>query len=123
MSTSTAWIPYPEIWDAILNKNFADVHYVFFAEEPGMQLYVNTDVDHDYFEEAYKVSITLAPKYNSADFYIGYYDSLLVELNRIFGWRCKSIKQFNRKLRKKQARMRKLGKPFCFYLHEYDCTW
>lgn len=123
IDTTTAWVPFPEAWDLIINERYPDMSYVMCAEEPGFQLYVNTDTSHDFFDVAYRVTITMAPKYYTASFNIGVDEPLLNSLNCIFGWRCKCIKQFNKKLKRKKARMRKLRKPFYFYLNEYVDTF
>ena len=52
-----AWCYHNGVFELILEKYFPDVAYVLCAEEPGCEVYVNTDIDHDYLVDKYCVSI------------------------------------------------------------------
>jgi hypothetical protein len=47
----TAWGPLPEVWDKMAEKY--GLSYVYTAEECGMAIYVNTDVDGRFFTDRY----------------------------------------------------------------------
>jgi len=51
-----AWCPHTEVFDAILTK-FPDVDYVYLAEEPCEDIFINTDTSGDYFEIRYRVVV------------------------------------------------------------------
>lgn len=118
LSTSTAWVPLPEIWDAILSERYPDLHYVMCAEEEGFDLYVNTDKSFKHFDVGYKVVIN-----EDEEIYVGGGDSAVKELNEIFGWKCKSMKQFESRLQRKKECMERNGKNFSFKVCKYKDTW
>ena len=50
----TAWEPLPEIWDFMAKKY--DLAYVYISEEPGCEVYVNTDYSGMFFTTRYTMS-------------------------------------------------------------------
>ena len=52
--TESAWSPVTEMYDWIAETY--DLDYVLWAEEPGMDIYINTDVEGKHFPERYYVS-------------------------------------------------------------------
>ena len=56
-----AWGPHTEVFDAILTK-FPDVDYVYMAEEPGCEIYINTDTSGDYFDIRYRAVFEMDDK-------------------------------------------------------------
>ena len=52
--TEGAWSPVTEMYDWIAETY--DLDYVLWAEEPGMEIFVNTDVECKHFPERYYVS-------------------------------------------------------------------
>lgn len=58
-STQTAWAPMTDMWDAIIESCFSDecgrpqLSYVYVAEEPNMDIFINTDINHEIFKEMY----------------------------------------------------------------------
>ena len=59
VDTFTAWVPMPEMWDAIIEKHYSDtsgrplINYVYISEEPGCCLYINTDDTGEIFRSRY----------------------------------------------------------------------
>lgn len=59
LSTETAWVPMPYMWQLIINKLGLHIHFSYFAEEPGMELYEIYDpknedfANMDYFINGY----------------------------------------------------------------------
>ncbi|MCL2638447.1 MAG: hypothetical protein FWD48_08775 [Oscillospiraceae bacterium] len=51
ISMETAWEPLPQVWDKMAEKY--GLSYVYIAEEPGMGIYVNTDVEGRFFTDRY----------------------------------------------------------------------
>ena len=47
----SAWEPLPEVWDAMAEKY--ELAYVYISEEPGMEIYVNTDAGGHFFSSRY----------------------------------------------------------------------
>ena len=47
----TAWAPLPEVYDLIAEKY--NLRYVYIAEEPGCEVYVNTDTEGRFFSTRY----------------------------------------------------------------------
>lgn len=59
------WSPNLEFWDLIIEKEYTTddgdrmIDYVYEAEEPGCEIYINTDVDGEFFCDLYKVDACL----------------------------------------------------------------
>lgn len=65
VETETAWEPMPGIWDMILAEcGYTDIKYVYQAEEPSCELYINTDTEGRFFSDRYHVEV-----YVHDDFY------------------------------------------------------
>lgn len=53
-----AWAPNNALFDAIIQKCYhGEITYEMFAKEPGMDLYINTDVEGKYFPERYGIQV------------------------------------------------------------------
>ena len=52
-----AWCYHNGVFEVILEDFFPNVAYVLCAEEPGCEVYVNTDTDHIYLTDKYYVII------------------------------------------------------------------
>jgi hypothetical protein len=50
----TAWSPLPEVWDMMSEKY--ELAYVYIAEEPGCEVYVNTDYTGRFFSTQYMMN-------------------------------------------------------------------
>ena len=50
----TAWAPLLEVWDLMADKY--DLSYVYIAEEPGCEVYVNTDTEGRFFTTRYMMN-------------------------------------------------------------------
>ena len=55
METVSAWCPCNELFDYILSKYFKNIEYVYKAEEPGNDCFVNSDIEHTYITSEYYV--------------------------------------------------------------------
>lgn len=59
------WSPNLEFWDLIIEQEYTTddggrmIDYVYEAEEPGCEIYINTDVDGEFFCDLYKVDACL----------------------------------------------------------------
>lgn len=63
MYTEDAWGPKFEALDALVRcERFCRLRYVLLAEEPANGVYVNTDVEHLIFPEAYKLDYEVVDK-------------------------------------------------------------
>ena len=59
-----AWDANTEVWEEILSKEeFSDVNYVYMAEEPGCNMYVNTDSSSLFYDARYTVDVCLNGKF------------------------------------------------------------
>jgi len=54
----TAWLPMTEMWGKILEK-YEGVEMVYFAEEPGDALYINSDIENIFFKDKYIVELDI----------------------------------------------------------------
>lgn len=54
VDTEDAWGPQTDAFDIIL-ADYPDVDYVFIAEEPGCEVFLNTDLTGEYFDDKYYV--------------------------------------------------------------------
>lgn len=50
----TAWVPLQEVWDLMAEKY--GLFYVYIAEEPSCEIYVNTDIEGRFFATRYAVN-------------------------------------------------------------------
>lgn len=55
METVSAWCPCNELFDYILSKYFKNIEYVYKAEEPGNDYFINSDIEHTYIPSEYYV--------------------------------------------------------------------
>lgn len=59
------WSPNLRFWDLIIEREYTTddgermIDYVYEAEEPGCEIYINTDVDGEFFCDLYKVDACL----------------------------------------------------------------
>ena len=59
------WTPNLRFWDLIIEREYTTddgermIDYVYEAEEPGCEIYINTDVDGEFFCDLYKVDAHL----------------------------------------------------------------
>lgn len=59
------WSPNLRFWDLIIEREYTTddgermIDYVYEAEEPGCEIYINTDVDGEFFCDLYKVDAYL----------------------------------------------------------------
>jgi len=56
LDTETAWAPMDELWEAVISR-YSGISYVYIAEEPGLEVYINTDVEGTFFTERYLFEI------------------------------------------------------------------
>ena len=56
LSSETAWSPTNELWKAVIEQ-YTGIAFVYTAEEPGCELYINTDVEGVYFSDRYLMDI------------------------------------------------------------------
>lgn len=54
-----AWLPKIKVWQEILKKNYPEINLVFRAEEPGCEVFINSDIDGDYISEEYYLDYCL----------------------------------------------------------------
>ncbi|MFR6482710.1 MAG: hypothetical protein ACLUPK_05580 [Veillonella sp.] len=56
MYTEAAWVPHIEDIDLLLSADaFSEIQYVYTAEEPGMEIYVNSDVEHKFLDNIFSI--------------------------------------------------------------------
>ena len=101
--TEDAWHPAYEAWDAMMNAPACEgLSYVLEAEEPGGNLYVNTDRDGIAFIEAYRLDFVgydnRAQRFNSDVLYFEDLESYLQAVKSIFGVEAKTFKESREKL-------------------------
>ena len=55
VATETAWSPMNDVWDEIIAKHYKGnrLQYVYIAEEPGCDIFINTDDSGIFFSEKY----------------------------------------------------------------------
>ena len=56
LESESAWTPANELWEAVI-ANYEGVAFVYIAEESGMGIYTNTDVDGRFFSDRYLLEI------------------------------------------------------------------
>ena len=91
----SAWTPCIEAWETILHRHFNDCAQYTLAEEPGCEVFVNTDPTGEYLPERYNVDASYHNSYFQ-DRYDGYYETkekALEDLNEWLGKSFKSIEE------------------------------
>lgn len=77
------WCPNLSLWDAILERDYTTddgermIDYVYEAEEPGCEIYINTDVDGEFFCDLYKVDAYLPKELYDGEYVTEYFSSSL----------------------------------------------
>lgn len=51
-----AWCPKVDFWNQILSRDYPDLCLCYIAEEPGCEIYINTDPTGNFFPDAFSVS-------------------------------------------------------------------
>lgn len=125
VTTETAWAPMTEMWDAIFEKHFksengeTSIHYVFIAEEPGNEVYINTDIKGEFFPERYILEIEGTPEHqNFESYYMVNEKNVEDTVNRIFGTDIKTIDEIKIFLEKKHHEC-----PGFISFHEYESVY
>lgn len=57
IETTTPWTFNDEMWDSIIQNNYQNVNYVYVAEEPNLEYYMNTDKNGLFYKEKYRIYI------------------------------------------------------------------
>ncbi len=125
LSTQTAWEPMTEMWNKIIEKYYPSISYVFIAEEPGCELYINTDLTGEDFSERFSIDFRLPPKYTHAapnGFYADCEENVVEEFNYIFHRKYKSYKQCKKKLSKEFKKKKYRDKGYFIKIHKYRET-
>lgn len=123
LSTETAWRPMTEMWDKIIEKYYPSITYVLIAEEPGSNLYVNTDIEGYDFTERFSVDFKLPSKYHYGSpngFYADCEEELVETFNSIFRRKYKSYKQCKKKLSKEFKKKEYCDKGYFLRIHKYE---
>lgn len=123
LSTETAWYPMTEMWDKIIEKHYPSITYVLIAEEPGMGIYINTDLTGDDFSTRFSVDFKLPPKYDPEcenGFYADCEEELVEMFNKIFHHKYKSYKQCKKRLSKEFKKKEYRDKGYSLTIHKYE---
>ena len=71
VETITAWNPATELFDTIIDKHYLDnrynrlIDFVYTAEEPGFNIYINTDTEGRFFSDRFYVDSCVNDVYES----------------------------------------------------------
>lgn len=88
------WSPNLKFWDLIIEREYTTddgermIDYVYEAEEPGCEIYINTDVDGEFFCDLYKVDAYLPKDLFCGEVMTEYFSStedLFDALKTLFG--------------------------------------
>lgn len=73
IETETAWSPQVEdVVGKMLEDYYPDLDYEFIAEEPGCEIYINTDISGRFFVDRYKIDYDIseiAPPYCDTEYF------------------------------------------------------
>ena len=75
------WSPNLKFWDLIIEREYTTddgermIDYVYEAEEPGCEIYINTDVDGEFFCDLYKVDAHLPKDWFCGEVMTEYFSS------------------------------------------------
>ena len=81
-----AWYYHNGIFEMILDNDFSGVDYVMCAEEPGCEVYVNTDTKHRFFKDKYVVYTEDNTVYFEDDRMLGDYIEWCRDTNQEFAF-------------------------------------
>ena len=121
MSTHTAWTYMNEMWDEILTKYYPSISYVFIAEEPGSEIYVNTDLEGSIYPQRFYVDFKLPPKYDcNSGFYADNEEDLISRFNSIFHRKFESIQQCEEELQKEFRKKEYRNKGYFIKINKFE---
>lgn len=127
ISISTAWSPKPEMWDAIIDKHFTntdggrELDYVFVAEEPGFEVYVNTDTEGTIFHERYVLYVGDIPEQKDYEMIIIENDEqLIATVNRIFNVENTTVEETFEFVRNRAAEVYEENEDASLALYKYE---
>lgn len=99
MDTETAWLPLMDIFDIILGHLDNGIEYYYTSEEPGMDIYINTDSSEIYLKPRFNVYLDYSNKSNLSEGLQTLEDCYKL-ICKTMGWKYTTIKQIKRKLKK-----------------------
>lgn len=91
IQTETAWSPQvKDVVGRMLEDYYPDLSYDFIAEEPGCEIYINTDITGRFFTDRYKIDYDISeidPKYSDTEYFDNEEDFLkrVKEIMKAFG--------------------------------------
>ena len=56
LQSETAWAPTDELWQAVVAQ-YEGVYFVYVAEEPGFEVFINSDSEGVYFPDKYLIEV------------------------------------------------------------------
>ena len=125
IETETAWVPLNELWDKIIENFYPSTTYVFFAEEPGAEIYINSDKSGSFFPDRYKACFRLPIKeiaHEDYEFY-SFSEKYIVDIvNKILKKKYKNLKQCKKRLQKEFKRKKYYEQGFYFCVYKFDFT-
>ncbi len=130
ISTSNPWYPKPEMWDAIIDKHFTNVDggreldYVFVAEEPGFEVYINTDTEGTIFPDRYVLYVGGIPENEDNEMIILESDEQLIStVNRIFNVENSTIEETFEFVRKRAYEVYEENEDASLALYKYESEY
>lgn len=64
IQTESAWSPHVEVFSKVIEEHYDDqIEFVHCSEEPGFEIYVNTDTDGRFFSDQYHLDFCINGKY------------------------------------------------------------
>ncbi len=94
----TAWDPIYSSIDKMLEENFEGLYQVTCSEEPGIGIYINTDVEGLYFSDNYILDYCINEEYNDNRYFVEE-KSLVSVFNKAFNTNFSSYKEIKIKER------------------------
>lgn len=120
LETITAWNPQTELFDAVIHKHYLDanenrlIDFVYIAEEPGFNIYINTDTEGEFFPDRFYIDSCVNNNYASE--YMEKEEDVITWLKETF----KALPEFTTLKEFEDCKSAILGEDDYINIHEFE---
>lgn len=124
VNVMTTWRPMIKMWDKIIEKYYPSVKYVFIAEEPGNEVFINTDEEGTFYKDRFCLELDLPEKYNcESTYYCTSEEGVVGTLNSIFGYSYDNYEQCIEAVEKELDKEEYRGKGHYVTVHKFSNSY
>lgn len=124
VNVMTAWRPMTKMWDKVIEKYYPSIRYVFLAEEPGNEIFINTDKEGAFYLDKFYMDLDLPDKYEYESTYYCTSEKGVVEtLNSIFGYSYDNYEQCIKAVEEELDKEEYRDKEYYVSVHKFADTY